>query len=260
MERLPVVDATAPPQRLAMFRILTGGFAVGYLLVRLPAFAELADRDPAGFEPIGVLTPLDGALPRRLVLALIVVTLATGLAHTVGWRFRLTGPAFAAGLLVLDHVPQLVGPAPPLREPDRPLRDRRRRLPRRRRMVVRRPPTPTVTSRPDRVRLAAGARVADPRAHLPDRRYRQAALRRTRLDRQRHAPQPRRLLSGPARAARWHAVTARAPRRRVRLDLHADGRRRGARRAGCTGRPGRRSRCATSGSPRRGCCTPASSP
>ncbi len=101
MGRVAVVGATAPPERLAMFRILTGLFAIGYLAVRLPVFLALRDRDAAGFEPVGVLTPLTGPLPDGAVLGLIAATLAAGIASTLGWRFAATGPAFAAGLLVL---------------------------------------------------------------------------------------------------------------------------------------------------------------
>ena len=41
---VPIVDAVAPPERLAMLRVLTGTFAMLYLLVRLPVFLELGDR------------------------------------------------------------------------------------------------------------------------------------------------------------------------------------------------------------------------
>ena len=101
MSRPAVIDATAPPARLAAFRLLTGVFVVGYLLLRLPVFAELARRPPTTFEAVGVLAPLGDPLPSIVVDALIGVSLLSGVAYTVGWRFRATGPIFAASLLVL---------------------------------------------------------------------------------------------------------------------------------------------------------------
>ncbi len=50
---LPIVDAVAPPERLAMLRILTGTFALAYLLIRLPVFLQLGDRR-TGFDGVGL--------------------------------------------------------------------------------------------------------------------------------------------------------------------------------------------------------------
>ena len=47
-----------PPERLAMLRILTGVFAVVYLLVRLPVFLQLGDRR-SGFDGVGLARLLD---------------------------------------------------------------------------------------------------------------------------------------------------------------------------------------------------------
>jgi hypothetical protein len=91
----------APPERLAMFRLLAGGFAVGYLLVRAPAFWALADRQPARFEPVGVLAWLDEPVSSPLWHMIFVVTVLVGVAFTVGVAFRATGPLFALGLLVV---------------------------------------------------------------------------------------------------------------------------------------------------------------
>jgi hypothetical protein len=93
--------APAPPERLAVLRILIGAFSVGYLLVRLSAFLALADADPGRFDPVGVFALFDQSLSgpawRLLVLAAIVL----GVAFTFGARFRITGPLFAVTLLVL---------------------------------------------------------------------------------------------------------------------------------------------------------------
>lgn len=96
-----LIDADAPPERLAMFRILTGVFAVVYVVVRLPVFLELRDRSPSAFEPVGVLAPLDSPLPETVIVGLIAVTLIAGVVATLGLRFRLTAPVFAISLLAL---------------------------------------------------------------------------------------------------------------------------------------------------------------
>ncbi len=97
---LPFVDAVAPPERLAMFRILVGVFAVTYLLIRLPVFLQLADRR-SGFDGVGLATFLDAPVPGVVVDATIAATLVTGIGFLLGWRFRFTGPLFALGTLAL---------------------------------------------------------------------------------------------------------------------------------------------------------------
>lgn len=90
----------APARRLALFRVLVGAFALVYLVVRLPAFwatATLAD----GFDPVGVLAPLDRPLPAGAVRALVIAAPLLAAAVTAGLWFRVTGPAFAAVLLVV---------------------------------------------------------------------------------------------------------------------------------------------------------------
>jgi hypothetical protein len=98
--RLSIVDAVAPGERLAMLRILTGVFAVVYLLVRLPVFLQLGDRR-SGFDGVGVATLLEGPIEGSVVDAVVVATLLVGVAFVLGWRFRVTGPLFAVGMLAL---------------------------------------------------------------------------------------------------------------------------------------------------------------
>lgn len=97
---LPIVDAVAPPERLAMFRILMGTFALIYLLVRLPVFLQLADRR-SGFNGVGLAALLEGPAPGAAVDAVIVATVLAGCGFLLGWRFRITGPLFALGMLAL---------------------------------------------------------------------------------------------------------------------------------------------------------------
>jgi len=75
-------------------------FAVVYLLVRLPVFIQLGDRR-AGFDGVGVAVLLDRPVEGSVVDAVIVATLLSGVGFALGWRFRVTGPMFALGMLAL---------------------------------------------------------------------------------------------------------------------------------------------------------------
>jgi hypothetical protein len=91
--------APAPAERLATLRVLTGAFAVVYLLVRWHVMVDFSRLHATRFEPIGVTRLLDAPLPAAVVWLLWAACLALGVAFTLGWRFRVTGPAF--GLLLL---------------------------------------------------------------------------------------------------------------------------------------------------------------
>lgn len=91
----------APPERLAVLRLLTGAWTAGYLVVRLPVFLALAHADRRAFEPVGVLSLLHAPLPGAVVTTAVFATLALAVAYTVGVGFRITGPAFAIALLAL---------------------------------------------------------------------------------------------------------------------------------------------------------------
>jgi hypothetical protein len=96
----PIVDAVAPAERLAMLRILTGVFAVVYLLVRLPVFLQLGDRR-TGFDGVGMAVLLDGPVDAVVVDLAVAATVLAGIGFVVGWRFRVTGVLFAVGMLAL---------------------------------------------------------------------------------------------------------------------------------------------------------------
>ena len=89
----------APPERLAAFRILTGLFGVGFLLVRVPYFLDVTRLDPSRWDPPGLLAPLGSPLAPGAAQALFALTIVVGLAYVVGWRYRWSGPAFAVLLL-----------------------------------------------------------------------------------------------------------------------------------------------------------------
>lgn len=91
--------APAPAERLATVRVLTGAFAIVYLLVRWHVMVDFSRLHATRFEPIGVTRVLDAPLPAALVWLLWAACVGLGLAFTLGWRFRATGPAFALLLL-----------------------------------------------------------------------------------------------------------------------------------------------------------------
>ena len=97
---VPIIDAVAPPERLAMLRVLTGMFAVVYLLVRLPVFLQLGDRR-SGFDGVGIAALLARPVSSTVVDIVIAVTALAGAGFVLGWRFRFSGPMFALGMLAL---------------------------------------------------------------------------------------------------------------------------------------------------------------
>ncbi len=91
--------AEAPAERLAVLRVLVGGFAVVYLAVRFPVFVSLATRR-GRVDGVGPLWWLAEPLPAPAVVAWMVVTLLVGVLFTLGLRTRVTGPCFAVGVLL----------------------------------------------------------------------------------------------------------------------------------------------------------------
>jgi hypothetical protein len=87
--------AAAPASRLATLRMLCGGFALGYVVVRLHYLADYSRFAASHFHPVGVVSILGEPLPAAGTWALAVMTIAAGLAFVSGWRFRWTGPLFA---------------------------------------------------------------------------------------------------------------------------------------------------------------------
>lgn len=89
----------APASRLAILRILIGGFALGYVIIRAPALADFSGRSDWQFDPVGVANILGGPLPGTLAQLLVAFTAITGVAFVSGWRYRWTAPLFALSLL-----------------------------------------------------------------------------------------------------------------------------------------------------------------
>ena len=89
----------APPERLAALRIVLGGSALVYAIVRAGHLADVARHSARQFAPVGPVVVLGEPLPSAVVIALVALTIGLGIAFVAGWRFRITGPAFAVALL-----------------------------------------------------------------------------------------------------------------------------------------------------------------
>jgi hypothetical protein len=91
----------APARRLATLRILVGTFATVFLVIRAGYLFDISALPAARFEPVGVLGWLGEPLPVWLVKGALVAAVGCGVMSTVGWCYRVTGPLFAIGFLVL---------------------------------------------------------------------------------------------------------------------------------------------------------------
>ena len=91
----------APAHRLATLRILVGTFATVFLVVRSGYLFDISRLPPARFEPVGLLGWLGEPLPVWLVEAGLAFAVGCGILFTLGWWYRITGPLFAVGFLLL---------------------------------------------------------------------------------------------------------------------------------------------------------------
>ena len=91
----------APPERLAMVRILVSAYAVVWLAFALPGIAGLTDAGAARWHPVGVLAWLDTPLASGWLWLFVALTFGAGVAFLAGAGARVTGPIFAAAFLVV---------------------------------------------------------------------------------------------------------------------------------------------------------------
>jgi hypothetical protein len=91
----------APATRLALLRILVGGWALLHFAQRWPMLRRVARTDESLFAPVGVVKVLDRPLDPAAFQALLAGTQAANVAFLLGWRHRATGPLFAGSLLSL---------------------------------------------------------------------------------------------------------------------------------------------------------------
>lgn len=95
--RHPLAPASA--RRLAALRIVLGLAAWIYAVARLPHFIGVQRFAPWQFRPVGLATPLSTPLPTAVVVVLAIAAVLAGAAFVLGWRWRISGPAFALLLL-----------------------------------------------------------------------------------------------------------------------------------------------------------------
>src|SRR5262245_43630061 len=114
--------AAAPAARLAVLRILIGAFALYLVADHYSAWVKIGRTSASLFEPVGVVAVLDLPLPPGVFQALLVACLVANGAFLLGWRYRYTGPVFAALLLLGPQLPQRLLQDLPLRQPGRSAR------------------------------------------------------------------------------------------------------------------------------------------
>jgi hypothetical protein len=88
----------APPARVAVVRILVGGYVLWYVGRRRRMLRRIAGGDPGLFRPVGVVSPLKSPLSPAAFRLTLDATQASGVAFLLGWRHAYSGPLFA-GLL-----------------------------------------------------------------------------------------------------------------------------------------------------------------
>ncbi len=89
----------APARRLAMLRLLIGGYCCAYLIVRFAHLVGVSGMSTSQWKPVGPVVLASAPLPAVAVVGLAALALAAGLAFVAGWRFRVSGPAFALAFL-----------------------------------------------------------------------------------------------------------------------------------------------------------------
>lgn len=103
MKALRAIDRfwrdVAPPERLGMLRVIVGGYALVYLLVRSPHLLSYADYPPAMFQPVGIATFAPGPLVPFAARALVIATVVLAVPFVLGYRHRVLAPVFAGLLL-----------------------------------------------------------------------------------------------------------------------------------------------------------------
>jgi hypothetical protein len=95
------VNPTAPARRLATFRVLTGLYALIYLVSRIPYYLDLAELPARRWAPPMPLSWLDAPPGRTTVVVVLAATLLAGLGYLLGWAYRWSGPIFAVLLLAV---------------------------------------------------------------------------------------------------------------------------------------------------------------
>lgn len=91
--------APAPAERLAALRIAVGGFAMVWLIARLPELAAMARSPASQLAAVGAARVLRAPLPPGAVIAIAGATIALLAAFTLGVAYRIAAPLAALGAL-----------------------------------------------------------------------------------------------------------------------------------------------------------------
>ncbi len=90
-----------PARRLVIVRMLTFGYALGWLVVRSRYLYDVSRLPARRWDPVGVLDALAAPPADGLVLVIWLVSVAACAAVVVGRATQVAAPAGAAGLLLL---------------------------------------------------------------------------------------------------------------------------------------------------------------
>ena len=89
----------APAERLAVVRVAVFGFGAAYLLIRFGSLLAVNDLADRRFRPVGPVRILDAPMPDVILLLSILTTVVACVLASVGWRWRFSSLAAAAGLM-----------------------------------------------------------------------------------------------------------------------------------------------------------------
>lgn len=89
----------APALRPAIMRVLLGTYGVSLLAIRGGHYAAVGALPAQRFAPVGVIGLLDTPTPPAFAALGVLLAAGLGVAFTLGFRFRFSGPGFALALL-----------------------------------------------------------------------------------------------------------------------------------------------------------------
>jgi hypothetical protein len=87
-----------PSERLALWRIAVGGYALIYVLARANDLLAPLRYQASAFAPLGMVSVLESPLPPALVVGAHVACALAGLLFVLGVGYRLVAPLFALSL------------------------------------------------------------------------------------------------------------------------------------------------------------------